>query len=222
MSGVGELRLYALGIEEMRGIYGAPPAQAEHLRGIAARSFAPPPAVETRTGLLSKLGPIFRRPPNAPVVSPTQPTPQDVDTLLTGAYVPPDRTGATWRVVETLVSQIAWGSTLMGLTPQALDDLDFALARGGVSAAVGLRHLLMSNTNFNLVPVQGLTVGWHPHGKALAMAEAYRAAMGEIKTAEQQELIAALVTWLDGFYPWAQVAGSLGRPVPDLIGFWAN
>ena len=48
--------------------------------------------------------------------------------------------------------------------------LDFALARGGVSAAVGLRHLLTSVTSINLLPVSGLTVGWHPHDKALAMA----------------------------------------------------
>ena len=32
---------------------------------------------------------------------------------------------------------------------------------------------------------------------------------------------AALASWLDGFVPWAQVAASMGRPVPDLIGFWA-
>ena len=32
-------------------------------------------------------------------------------------------------------------------------------------------------------------------------------------------MIKSLTTWLDGFMPWAQVAASLGRPVPDL-GFW--
>jgi hypothetical protein len=53
------------------------------------------------------------------------------------------------------------------------------------------------------------------------MAGAYRAAMPQIKTREQQEMVAALVTWLDGFIPWAQVAASLGRPVPDLFGFYA-
>ena len=28
--------------------------------------------------------------------------------------------------------------------------------------------------------------------------------------------------WLDGFVPWAHVAHSLGRPVPDLVGFYAQ
>jgi hypothetical protein len=218
---MGELRLYAVGIEEVRGMFGASPPVAEHLREVARRAFAPP-AVEARSGLLSKLGPIFKRVPATPVISPTQPEPHDVEVLLAGAYVPPDRTGATWRLLETLVQGIAWGSTRMSLTAQALDDLDFALARGGVSAAVGLRHVLNSTMSLNLVPVQGLTVGWHPHHKAVAMAAAYRSAIQDIKTEEQREMIKSLTTWLDGFLPWAQVAASLGRPVPDLVGFWAS
>lgn len=218
---MGELRLYAIGVDEVRGIFGAPPDQAQQLREIAAKVLAPPPG-EERTGLIGKLGPIFRKQPAAPVISPSQPTPQDVDTLISGAYVPPDRTAASWRALEVLVSGSAWGATRMSLTQQSLDDLDFALARGGVSSAVGLRHLLNSTTSVNLVPVQGLVVGYHPHEKALAMASAYRAAMPEVKTQEQQEMLAALVTWLDGFLPWASVATSLGRPAPDLIGFWAT
>ncbi|GAA2111992.1 hypothetical protein GCM10009841_35260 [Microlunatus panaciterrae] len=218
---MGELRLYAIGIDEVRGIFGAPPQEAERLRGIATKVLAPP-AVAQKTGLIGKLGPIFRRVPAAPVMSPTAPTPHDVDVLVSGAYIPPDRTAASWRALEVLVSGSAWGATRMALTPQALDDLDFALARGGVSAAVGLRHLLSSTTSVNLVPVPGLTVGYHPYEKALAMASAYRAAMPEVKTAEQQEMLAALISWLDGFRPWADVAQSLARPVPDLVGFWAH
>jgi hypothetical protein len=218
---MGELRLYAIGLEEVRSMFGASPAVADHLRGVAQRAFAPP-AGDERHGLLSKLGPIFRRVPATPVISPTQPEPQDVETLLAGAYIPPDRMGATWRLLETLVQGTAWGSTRMSLTESGLDDLDFALARGGVSAAVGLRHLLNTKTSLSLIPVQGLTVGWHRHDKALAMNEAYRSAIPQIKTDEQREMIMSLTTWLDGFVPWSQVASSLGRPIPDLLGFWAH
>ena len=220
VSVMGELRLYAIGIDEVRGMFGASPGVAAHLREVARRAFAPP-SVADRGGLLSKLGPIFKRVPATPVISPTQPEPHDVEVLLAGAYVPPDRTGATWRLLETLVQGIAWGSTRMGLAAHQLDDLDFALARGGVSASVGLRHLLNSTLSLNLVPVQGLTVGWHPYQKAVAMSAAYRSAMPGIKTDEQREMINSLTIWLDGFAPWAQVAASLGRPVPDLVGFWA-
>jgi hypothetical protein len=224
---MGELRLYAVGIEEVRGMFGASPQVAEHLRAVAQRAFAPPGLERShdpagRGGLLSKLGPIFKRVPATPVISPTQPEPHDLEVLLAGAYVPPNRTGATWRLLETLVQSIAWGSTRMGLTAQELDDLDFALARGGASASIGLRHLLNSTLSLNLIPVNGLKVGWYPHQKATAMAEAYRSAMPGIKTEGQREMINSLTIWLDGFVPWAQVAASLGRPVPDLVGFWAN
>ena len=227
VSVMDELRLYALGIDEVRGMFGAPPQVAEHLRAVAQRAFAPPsmegsPEAVGRGGLLSKLGPIFKRVPATPVISPTQPEPHDVEVLLAGAYVPPDRTGATWRLLETLVQGIAWGSTRMGLTAQQLDDLDFALARGGAPASVGLRHLLNSTLSLNLIPVSGLRVGWHPHQKAVAMAAAYRAAVADVESPEQREMINSLTIWLDGFLPWAQVAASLGRPVPDLVGFWAS
>lgn len=218
---MGELRLYAIGIAEVRGMFGAGPEQTEHLRGLAERAFAAPVAAGRSGGLISKLGPIFKRVPAAPVISPTDPEPRDVDALLAGAHVPYERLGATWRVLETLVQGTAWGSTKIGLPATALDDLDFALARGGVPAAVGLRHLLSTSTAINLAPVPGLSAGWHPYEKALAMAGAYRSAAEELEDAEQRELTEALVVWLDGFVPWARVAASLGRPAPDLVGFWA-
>lgn len=217
---MGELRLYAIGIEEMRGIIGAGPLTGE-LREAAARAFAPADKPKGR-GLIGKLGPMFRRAPDAPVLSPTDPEPRDVEVLLAGAYISPDRMGASWRVLEALVQYRCWGSTRLPLTTPSLDDLDFALARGGVAAAVGIGHLLTSSTNVRLIPVQGLTVGWHRHDKALAMAGAYRAASPAIKTDEQRELVSNLVMWLDGFVPWSQVAVGMGRPVPDLVGFWAN
>ncbi len=219
---MGELRLYAIGIDEVRGMVGADEGYAAQLREIAHRALAPEPVGARSGGLLSRLGPIFRRVPASPVVSPTDPEPHDVEALLAGAYVPPDRVGATWRVLETLVQGVAWGSTKLDLTGAQMDDLDFALARGGVSAAVGLHHLLSSTTSVALLPVTGLTVGWHPFDKALMMASAYRGAMAELETADQRELIAALVVWLDGFVPWAEVAQQLRRPVPDLVGFYAG
>lgn len=217
---MGELRLYALGIDELRGLVGAGADTAE-LRDAARRAFAPPEQPAAR-GLIGKLGPLFRRAPDAPVVSPTDPEPRDVEVLLAGAYVSPERMGATWRVLETLAQYRCWGSTRLPLSSASLDDLDFALARGGVAAAVGLGHLLTSNTDVRLLPVRGLTVGWHRHDKALAMADAYRAAMPQIKTDEQRELVSSLVSWLDGFVHWSRIATDLHRPVPDLIGFWAN
>src|SRR4249919_1747101 len=51
VSVMGELRLYARGIEEVRGIFGAPPQVAEHPREVTQKAFAPP-SVEARGGAL--------------------------------------------------------------------------------------------------------------------------------------------------------------------------
>jgi len=203
-------------------MFGAGIEQADSLRQLAVRAFRAAPEQTRGGGLIGKLGPLFRRVPAAPVISPTDPEPRDVEVLLAGGYVPHERTGATWRVLEALVQGTAWGSTKVPLTSAALDDLDFALARGGVPASVGLRHLLNAATDLTLLPVQGLTVGWHPHEKVLAMAGAYRSALAELESSDQRDLVTALVTWLEGFLPWSRAASAVGRPPPDLVGFWAN
>ena len=59
--------------------------------------------------------------------------------LLAGAHVPYDSDGRQLAGARRL-----WSSTELGLDAaavglvQSLDDLDFALARGGVAAAVGV------------------------------------------------------------------------------------
>jgi hypothetical protein len=217
---VGELRLYAIGVDEVRGMFGASGERAAHLREIARTAFAPQ-SEKARGGLIGKLGPIFRRPPGALVLSPTQPVPRDLEVLLAGAYVPPDRTAASWRLLEALVAGSAWGSTRLSLDDDLLEHLDFAVARGGVPAHLGLRQLLQCSLQLNLHPVSGLTVGWDSHDTAVAMAYAYQEASPRIEV-QHQDVVASLVQWLNGFPAWAEVAPALGRPKPDLLAFWAN
>ena len=109
----------------------------------------------------------------------------------------------------------------MSVTAAQLDDLDFALARGGVSASFGLRHLLNCTTSINLIPVSGLTVGWQRNERALAMAGLSICPAAD-RDRGAAETPASLATWLDGFVHWSKVSSALGRPVPDLVGFWAN
>lgn len=218
---MGVLRLYAIGIDEVRDMHGGPHDYAQKLQQVAAEAFAPPEP-ERQPGLLGRLGPLFRRPPETPVVPHGTPSPEVVKSLLAGSHIPQDKSVEAWRAVETLVSRLAWGSTMLDVTTRTLDDLDFTLARGGVTSAVGLHQLLDHGTQINLLPMPGLVVGWHPHSAVLDMAEAYRKALPEVKTEERQEVLAALVKWLDGFAHWAVVATDLQRPAPDLVGFWAQ
>ena len=145
-----------------------------------------------------------------------------VEVLIAGAYVPAERVPATWRAWETLVRENCWGSTRLWLSGEQLDDLDFALARGQVSSAYGLHHLLDTSAQLSLLPTRGSFVGYHRYDIAVAMADAYRIAGEQMADSEQKETVHALVSWLEGFSHWAPVAESLGRPWPDLIGFWSS
>ena len=216
---MGELRLYAIGIDEVRSMFGAPPELAERLRQQAVVALAPPQTAE-HTGLLSKLGPIFRRPPGTPVLDPDDPVPADLDRILAGAFVPAERSVASWRLLELLIKENAWGWTGLSLHGEELDNLDFDLARGGVHAAAGLRHLLNTHTELPLIAPGGLLVGFHSGEEATWMADSYRQAIEAIEDAEHRDLVFALATWLDGFTHWADLAPTMGRPAPDLIGFW--
>lgn len=217
---MGELRLYAIGIDEVRDMFGAPAELAQRLRYQGHAALAPAQPAD-RQGLLSRLGPIFRRVPGTPVLDPDDPTPEDLDRILAGAYVPADRNVATWRVLEVLIKENSWGATGVMLSGEELDNLDFALARGGVNAAAGLRHLLNTSTELPLRLPRGLLVGYHTGDQAGWMAQSYRDALPEIEDREQQDLVYGLANWLDGFVPWARVAVTQGRPTPDLVGFWS-
>lgn len=220
---MGELRLYAIAIDEVRDMFGAPAERAVRLRdqGHAALQPAGQPHPPEHQGLLSRLGPIFRRAPGTPVLDPGDPTPDDLERILAGGYVPAERNIATWRVLEALIKENSWGATGVMLSAEELDTFDFALARGGVNAAAGLRHLLNTSTELPLRLPPGLLVGYHTADEAGWMAQSYRDALPEIEVRGQQDLAYGLSNWLDGFPHWARVAASQGRPAPDLIGFWS-
>lgn len=127
-------RAYALAVAEMRALPGANRAYAERVRALVRQAFGGPARVTPRDAL----GPIHRRVPGTPLVRDDEPTPADLERLLSGEPVPLTRAGATWRLVEAVVAGLAWSST--ALPPAGAPPLD----------PVGLA-----------VPaVAGLTVGW--------------------------------------------------------------
>jgi hypothetical protein len=217
---MGELRLYAIGIDEVRQMFGAPVGLAERLREQAQTALAPPQSDARSGGLLSRLGPIFHRVPGTPVLDPDDPIPADLDRILAGGYIPAERSAATWRLWELLIKENSWGRTGLTASEHELDGLDFSLARGGVHAAGGLRHLLNTSAELPLRPPHGLLVGYHTHDVAVWMAESYHQAVPEIEAEQDRETADRLAQWLDGFGHWADVAPTAGRQAPDLVGFW--
>lgn len=211
---VSSLQLYALGIDEFRDMFGASAELAIRLREAAARRF--PSNAPTAAGLLGKLGPVLRRPVDAPVTRPDYPNGNDVDALLAGRYLPPQRLAAGWALLEAWLAELARGTHHRDIAVTDLDDLDFALVRAGAGSQYGLRHLLTSDLAIPLLPCPGLAAGWVDHEHLAAMAAAWAAALDQLDE-HQQDLARPILAWLEQYPGWTAAAEAERRQPPDLV-----
>lgn len=211
-----ELRLYAVGIDEARGLFGVPEERRDDLRALAreALGLEPPPQ---RTRMWAAL---FRHDPHRPVATdPDAPTMADVEAMLAGGHVPPDRNPARWRLAEALVGSLAYGRLVLTASPQLIDATDFSLACLGAPAALGIRSLVDTPAMLPLPPLPGVRVGYVSGTVAAAMARTYAAHAAGITEPERRALADGLGAWLRHYPAWAERAAHLGRPAPDLLTF---
>lgn len=211
---MGEMRLYAIGIDEVREIFAARPEVAERLRTAAAPLFQAAP--KKKFGLLEKLGPMFKKPLLPPPAS-IDPDPSDADTILAGRFVPPERIPAAWQLVRHWLDDLGWGTFELNLTDVELDEWDFDLARAGMSSQYGIGRLLNEELGLPLRPVSGLATGYVKNAHALNMISALELSQEQL-SGRSAEWTEQLLTWLRGFPHWTEVAPTVGRPVPDLVG----
>jgi hypothetical protein len=206
------LWLYAVSIDEVRGIFGADPVLAARLRSVAAERFTAP--IAGSPGLLGKLGPVFRRPPDAPVTRPEVPTALEVEALLASRYLPPDRLGAAWVLLLAWLDVLAPNPLAIGGDPVQLSEFDFDLACRGVSSRLGLTDLLKVGLGIPLAPAPGWAAGWVPASHAAAIAGSWRGCLEELAP-QRRELAESVLGWLDAQPRWS---GPQPEPsAPDLI-----
>jgi len=211
---MGSVRLYAIAIDEVRDIFRANAEASARLREVAAERFdGTGPAMP---GLLGKLGPVFRRAPDAPVVRPDVPNGSDVDTLLAGRYVAPHRLAPCWMLLEAWIESLAWGNAGREVTEAQIDEFDFDLVRAGVPTRYGLRSLLRTGLGIALMPPPGLAAGWVSLDHSQAMAAAWRQAVPSLEEAHQ-DAASRLLAWFDNFPGWVSAAGQQQRQPPDLV-----
>lgn len=197
------LWLYAVSIDQVRGIFGADQLLADRLRAVAERRFAADAPLSL--GLLGKLGPVFRRPPDAPVVRPGVPTATEVDALLTSRYLPPDRLGAAWVLVLAWLDDLAPDGLTLQLSASQLADFDFTLACSGVPSRLGLTDLLKTALGVPLAPAPGWAAGWVPADRAAQIAPSWRACLAELAD-ERRELAVTVLDWLEAQSGWFEPA----------------
>ena len=215
---MGEVQLHAIGINEVRDLVSGNPDAAARLTELAAAA-SPPQPTAPAVGLLSKLGPMLRRPPGAPVVRPGVPTGRDVADLVHGHDLAPGRLTAGWTLVRLWLDDRAWGRLDLSLSEADIDELDFALASAGVDARLALRRLFNDQLALPLKAAPGQVTGYVPHGHARAMAAAWRPASDGLP-GELAAVALQVAGWLEGFGAWGEAARNDGRPAPDLVATW--
>lgn len=211
---MGTLKLWAVGIDEVREIFSANPDVAERLRAAAAARFATD--LPRQRGLLGKLGPLLR-PANDPAAPrPGVPGPDDVEDLLAGRHIPPQRLATAWTLLEFWLGTLSWGCAEWPLTTDRLRDLDFDLVRAGIPARYSVGDLFANGLGISLARCESLAAGFVRADQARQLAEAWTAGAPELEP-DDQATVTEFAEFLAHWPEWTALAAEHGRPEPDLV-----
>ncbi len=217
---MGTLRLYALGINEMRDLFQGSPQVAERLSQLVAETYPTRPEPPPR-GFFDRL--MRRDEQPATVATRTQggPTSDDVDRVVRGHFVSPDRLPAAWNLVTIWLGDRAWGTTRIEIDESAGNDLDFDLAAAGVPPSASVRSLFERSLQLPIQPLPGGAAGYLRGQRADAMRAAWVSAVPRLSP-ENAETAQQMVTWLGGLDSWRDQARDAGRPAPDIIALYSR
>ena len=217
---MGELRLHAISVYDVRDMFGADPDLAAELRRIASNTFAVPATEQQRKpSMIQRIGPMFRRDPLAVVVGHDDPTPSDWEALIAGRFVDPSRLIASWKVVDAWVDERDYGTTTFTLTAAHAEAFDFALTKAGLHSQYSLGALMANDIALPLRPAHGMRIGYAKNSHVLSTAEALRVIVGRVDEAWRGGA-EHLLAFLDEFAGWTQQAQQADRMLPDLYVAW--
>jgi hypothetical protein len=158
---------------------------------------------------------MFSRDPAAPVLAPDSPLPSDVDAILHGHFVAPDRLVPSWQIISHWLDGMSASTLRLGLDHAALDTLDFDLARAGVAAHYALRTLWARDAALPMRPLPGGEVGYQRYAVAVELFEAWRVSRPALEGSS--DVVDQVVGWLQQLPTWARDAEGAGRPAPDVF-----
>lgn len=148
------LVIFAIGIDDVRDIFGADEALAERLRTVAAARFAEP-----RPAKRSWFKPMLRRDPDTEVHT-GHPLRGDVDALLSGGYIPPERSPQCWALVTAWLEDLSVFHREVAWEPEAFERIEWDLAACGLNSDYSLRRLAERQLGAPLRPLPGQIVGY--------------------------------------------------------------
>lgn len=212
---MGEFRLHALAINEVRDVFGADDVLAAKLRNWALEAF-PTPAQPDRHVGRNHLFRRARRRPHIVMHRAGSPTERTADDLLEGRFVAPNELVKSWRVLDLWLEKLSWGTLTTSCTRREYDALEFELARAGVPSYLGLNRLFGGDPQIPLRPAPGMRVGYSRASHVEATCTALDRAIPYLSDDNAQS-IRTLVDFLEQFPSWYEEARAAGRPRPDLI-----
>ena len=151
------LVIYALGINDVRDIFGADETLAGRLREAARAHYSEAPPQRRRW-----FGPLLRRDP-ATEVDPGRPSTADVDALLSGGFVSSERVTPCWRLLHVWFAELAPASRAVDYDEDLLDRVEWELATLGLGSDHALRSLAERRLGVPLAPLPGQVVGYAKH-----------------------------------------------------------
>ena len=213
---MSRLQLFAIGIDELRDMFGAGPELAARLRTVATACYPASPGPKPRTGLLGRVGPLLRHPIDGPQV-PEGPSPVDAENLLSGRYVAPQRLPQAWQIIAAWLSALGWGHLDVPWSSTELSQLDFELARCGLPVDYSVHRLFQEDLQLPVGHLPGGRAGYSRHRHVLATREALTTIIDDVEP-PWDELAGTLLAWLNHFPDWARSAEEADRPLPDVVG----
>ncbi len=211
--------MFAIGITELRDIFGASPDLAARLRQIAADHLPTPTGEHRRRGtLLGRIGPALKQPIDKPE-APKRPTLADVDALLAGRTVGPERLGYAWHIALVWLAELSWGRLDLDLDEAQLTTVEFDLARAGLPSTFALERLLQGNPQIPLRPLPGQRFGYAKNSHVEATRQGLSTVIGDVAE-ESLTTTGTALEFLNNFPEWTRQAAQTGRPAPDLVVVW--
>lgn len=213
---MSELRLYAIAIDQVRDIFGADAELAARLRRVSSHAIS----VDNpqRPSMLSKLGPLFRRPIEPPNIPVNQPLGYDVENLLSGRYIKPERLPYSWTIFQCWLADLACGDVVISANQSDAEQLDFALAAAGLPSDFAVGNLLARDPHILLRPSDGMTVGYSKANHAIATGMALRQTLASLPDGPKRELAEQITEFLELLAQWK--AEREQQAAPDLFGIW--
>lgn len=158
----------AVSIDDVRDIFRADEALAARLRALVAEKFSPGPAPRRRW-----FGPVLRH--DDVRLDPSNPSRADVDAVLTGSFVAPDRLAQAWTLVATWVQAVAAASARVPWDLARTEQIEFDLARAGLNSDYALRNLAERDLGIPLRRLPDQIAGYAKHVQVVETLEALRA-----------------------------------------------